>query len=1675
MSNNQKDLTNIDKQAQVAPPEWPIPDKALLNNVANKIIEKKLQQVGVVTEIDQWIHEIKKWIQDSPSIEIAQEKSIWQIVDDFFSSQKDNTLDQLDANKQNQTWILATDLWIYSCMVSVIDHIMTQILAKNPSITQADMNKAVNTIVQAIQTPWQLQAILANPPMINHIAITGPIELEDDEKIILHHILGGSKLAKDFGDAHGSTPSHYAQVLSLVDQGIKTKVKEHYDIATKAKKTIWQRGDEIATTASWVSTSISQTAWQAWERGKQNKNTLGAVALGWVAVYGLYKFVNWMSSDDAPEMIAEDDETGIDNKTYNTHMKKGYALWKKKKYIEAKKEFEKASLLDVSDGQAQKRIDKCESKTGTTWSWKSKLWTFLKWAATIWIVWWSAYALYKWRNGEGKDSKPDIPSAVDDITTQIKKFESLSAQDQQYYNDIGTSINKTYSQIHTFPEDIQKGITANSDPLWAAHELVLGTGSDKHVWVIPYTFEWYEHIWQIIHADQVWKMIAHADINQLEELCKDLIAQWMDFVLWWIAQAVGFDFITQGVKGFIDWIKEGNNAQTIKAVSRKIIKSMSWLQMVQRYHVGIQLEKEFEANPCTITYDGQTIPKPNTAQQQISLINMMLSDPLSYSINGKEISTYIQWFESQSIKQLDIEKIKTLPHGELMKYNTDIQTGIEKINEDRNTIQQKLKTEWSEQTIDFLINNLGKDIGNSMIDGIWLWISQQWNSLYEYLPFANVLSGLKAGFSRDRQAIVEELMHSAGYQEIVAQYKNTLVWLKWKSPNEVSQGIDEYFAMLKELQTAHNVLIDIQKSETSGTYTVSLINAGKSFANTTYAQIVGWIEMMFDPDNNIWTRVKWSAKLFAWAAIPAILFKPTRMLYINTLKWIGKTIKWAGSKLLQSTSSSLSRIPNPRQPASIKQSQIKAVTWINDTLNTHPRFFDVVKNAHKFKNYDNHIATGIANNTIESNVFKKLGDIISKDPWLKTALSKCTSIDEISNILNTSQKIGLSTKEIQHIQAWLKSISSSHSGDDIVKLIDHIWHFPLKDQMRWWMKIPGMAILNWPIAQFVLKIAWVAWWALEALQTRQSYRSSEKEIKAMKTENEQLAKIMENEQFANLIAWGTSTWLAIASAIVWWPAWLIILAWYVGMQGFKAWVDTYYDVMKFYNLNTANYLKQHTWFIKSAIVSAQSRNANVDVGFKDQFQSLVSQLPLWTEDFHGLNKANKANRTSREALIALITIDEMMRRPDIETEKLNANIWIRIQYIDQQYPKGVQIDASKDVTKVFDSIDTMIMESRLHQLSKSPDFNCDIKDVEQKYKDKLDDICEWWVDRLEGYYQKNPLELYRMYALCQSPYFDTLVSSKTNPDTQKTLQQNKQYLIDYRKYKTLKINMEDLPTTMLTQTEDIVQLEQFLLYNFDSIKKNTYTKQEAISMLQNKQYLWYDLQTNACIYGSSGVPWQDLLYQYARYLWYGISSDPQGSLWTNTLEGLKKFFERQEWKDDGMSNQDQKGIYRYPQKNKRWIQQLGRDHMFEDEVLKDVSYINQIILQSGNMIDTSTGTAENRVNSAYSTKLEQLGREIIKMYWSKQNIKTTIHNYIKSAVKNDGSQYIELPSDLIQQAIQSWCGNVQPYLYTCIGNQIHGLVSNQHFVNTDRNNIMNELIGNNYELVDTKNTNGVVA
>lgn len=107
---------------------------------------------------------------------------------------------------------------------------------------------------------------------------------------------------------------------------------------------------------------------------------------------------------------------------HTTHTWKGLCSWKKKEIYWSKKEFEKASLLDVSDGQAQKRIDKCESKTGTTWSWKSKLWTFLKWAATIWIVWWSAYALYKWRNGEGKDSKPDIPSAVDDITTQIKNL-----------------------------------------------------------------------------------------------------------------------------------------------------------------------------------------------------------------------------------------------------------------------------------------------------------------------------------------------------------------------------------------------------------------------------------------------------------------------------------------------------------------------------------------------------------------------------------------------------------------------------------------------------------------------------------------------------------------------------------------------------------------------------------------------------------------------------------------------------------------------------------------------------------------------------------------------------------------------------------------------------------------------------------------------------------------------------------------------------------------------------------------------------------------------------------------------------------------------------------------------------------------------------------------------------
>ena len=54
---------------------------------------------------------------------------------------------------------------------------------------------------------------------------------------------------------------------------------------------------------------------------------------------------------------------------------------------------------------------------------------------------------------------------------------------------------------------------------------------------------------------------------------------------------------------------------------------------------------------------------------------------------------------------------------------------------------------------------------------------------------------------------------TAGFKEMIDTQTKKLQALRGKSPQEIQQGIDEYFATLKELSTGKGVLMNINKSE----------------------------------------------------------------------------------------------------------------------------------------------------------------------------------------------------------------------------------------------------------------------------------------------------------------------------------------------------------------------------------------------------------------------------------------------------------------------------------------------------------------------------------------------------------------------------------------------------------------------------------------------------------------------------------------------------------------------------------------------------------------------------------------------------------------------------------------------------------------------------------------------
>ena len=1651
-----------------AHPDTPAPQEAKIevdvhevNVIATDVINKKLEEAGRISNIDWDLHGIKKEVesvqQNTIDVKKLEEKTVWQTVKDFFTNHGSQTLDQLPDDDETEVWLLAIDLAVYKCIVSVIRHRAESVLKSHPTITQVGLTQIINKVLWEIAIMSDLASVIKNKS----------IQVDFDENAVIEALSNKSVLASDYMSSHGNIASHYDQVMDVIKKQMPTVIADHFrPWNEKAVDSVKDAGNKVVDAAGDLIQSGKEKA--TWLINQYPKTSLlvGTTAVVWL----WYRIYKWWKSDKVDESTLTPEQKANKWK-YESFMESGKRFLKQDNQWQALIQFNEALKTWYHNKEAEKRINKCSWGTR-----RSNIWSWLKRAAGIWLAGGVAYWLYKWRNNDGIDKKPDMHKAIDDVNMQIKKFEELTPEEQALYNGIWDSINNTYSQINRFPWEPDGSPANNENPLWSYGELKLGTGTDKYPGVIPYIYSWYDNIWQIIKSDQIFNMIIHADINQIEEVIKNLIAGGAEYIVAGIAQATGFDRVAWQGERFINWIKEGNNSQIIKTVCRKLIKGMSWLHLVQRHQTGSQIMDLIKKGSVSIDKGTDKVTIPQDDAELYKLINKMLSDPTSYSLDGKSVQEYIDEFQSKSIKDLGTDQVKSISHDQLMIYNQEIQDSVDNINQDRNQIHTKLKTEWPETTIDYLIQNIGKDISNGVVDSIGNYINNNAYNLSQYLPFAGALSGLYWFFDSNKENIVTELMSdTAGFKEMIDTQTKKLQALRGKSPQEIQQGIDEYFATLKELSTGKGVLMNINKSEKDWSYTLSLTNGVMGMYNTTKNQILGGLEMIFDPDASSRTKVKWFFKTYAGVWLPAMLRWPTRSLYLKSLKPGINVAKRGGNKVLEVAKTQLSKIRNPRVPASVTNQQVKAVWWINNILNTHPRLLGVAKNAKQFASLDAWITNLLWSNAWLSDDFLKLWNALAQDTKLAWQLKLCKDAQAVESLLQANNLWKAEMKAI--FELW------SHTWDDLIKFVDHVWHFPLKNQIRTWMKIPGMAVLNWPIAQTMLKVVWVAGWVLEAITTWQSYRASKEEIKAMEADNQELAEIMESEQWATLMAWGASAGLAIASAIVWWPVWLVLLAWYIGMQGVKVWVDTYYDVMKFYNLNTVNYLKQNTWFIKSAIISAKSWNEGINMWFKDLFQSFVSRFPLWTEDFYGLTKMNKADWTAREAMIALLILDEITRKPDINSDALHKNIGIRISYIENKYPTWLIQNDLKDGTKAFDKIDQMIKESHQHQIAKSSDFNCDTNVLENKYKVILSEHCEGGVENLDAIYSRAPTELHKMYALCQSPYFDTLLVSKQDPTIQQKLKTNKTYLINYRNYKTLDTSMEDLPSTMLWATEDLTQFENFLLYDFTDISKQVYNKEEAISMLQHNQYQWYDLQTNATLYWASGKPGQDFLYHYAKYLWYGISSDPKSTQWANTLEGLKQFFAYEEWKDEGMSNQDKKGIYRNEEKQQWYIKKHWS--IWNDKMLITIDILNTIKkkLWSGDkywlfdvrikdFIDLPTWTAETTIAQAYGDEMLMIINQITQNYQNQAQIVSNITKYIKSRVKPDWSQFVELPSDMIKSAMESGCGNVQPYLYGCKDDKLYGMVSEKHFEHyDDKWNLTNKLIDNeNYEKVSSAQT-----
>jgi hypothetical protein len=858
-----------DPQAQVEKPWSQNKDSnKQLDDVAEKIIAKKLEHADHITNMDTELHDVKTEIAQNQ--ERYKDISIGSCVRHFFDTQIGYTLHTLPDTNDNKIGILATDLWVYSCIISLYDALITTEINNNSTITADELKQKISAI--DVSTLIQLKNALEVHKVV----------LSADEQDTLNALIAQDThwniniLAWEYCDVH------YPQILAHSLKWIQKKVDEYY------QNFAWKLLNQTTNFATSVWQKTKELGWQALDRAQNNPlKTWGLALVWWVA---LYKFVQWRNTDEP-----EDADISLPPETkqqYDTHMKTGKKLRRQGKKDLALDQFGEALDTWYNNKEATKWMSKC-----TGWFWNSKLWSFLKWIGIAWwvVLWWTwLWQLYQKYYKEEHD--PDTQSALNNEQAVWIAFEKLDDTTKVAYNQCGNNINERYRSLYT-PQDPK--IIWETATLWVH--------LDKQSGALPYIIDQStDTIWEIISSKQIFYLCLENDVATLTDTLTNMIGGKLGSMVQWLLSTCGFGYAGKWVW---EWLKNAihkrldnaNNLAQIQLVFRKCIKTITYLNYAQNTRIKSHIDQQIKTwtkiqKKSGEWYEDVKIPTDDKLYHE--LLDDIEKNVSSYKIWDKEAIVFQQDFGNKKIKDIDFTTIKT---EDIYLYNNDIQT----IQEEYKKKQEKIYADLEKNQTNTL-DELKKDCENQLVK----WRRTMLKNKLPPLYFAEIF-GTTFNADSTKDILQEKWWFDVLIQWFVSQFESA----KTKSVSEAKSVIDQYLMSLQELELWTDATLEI--SQENGNLTLNLVWAIKWYGTsmiTAFQAVKNGAGRT--KAGGIWTLIVWGSILpgtawwlsrklltygilkplsFVWGNLYRHILKPWWALAWNTMTQVVKS--WAKASL----------------------------------------------------------------------------------------------------------------------------------------------------------------------------------------------------------------------------------------------------------------------------------------------------------------------------------------------------------------------------------------------------------------------------------------------------------------------------------------------------------------------------------------------------------------------------------------------------------------------------------------------------------------------------------------------------------------------------------------------------------------------------------------------------------